>query len=243
MKENKTFFHRITYTDGIYPSLIINQIQNPNRLFAFPLIGILIKLILLIPIFIELVFLAIWLFIVVSLINPFVVLFTGKYLSHAHSLSVGFIRLSTKITFYIYGLTDKYPWFGLQNSGDLNFDIPINQSPKRLFAIPVLGGLIRFILLIPYLLFDNIMSYAAGIGVMILAWAVVLIRGKYPEGLFELARDSSRVSASAFAYMSGLSDKYPSFHISMAHNKIKLILIAIAVILNGWNYVGGGSRN
>lgn len=239
MKDNQTFFQKITYTDGIYPFLVINQIQNPNRLFAFPIIGFLIKIILLIPVSIEIIFLAIWLFIVVTLINPFVVLFTGKYLAHAHSVGVGFIRLYTKFSFYLGGLTDKYPGFGLQNSGDLNFDVPLNEKPKRLFAIPVLGGLIRFVLLIPYFIFGNIISYAAGIGSFFLAWVAVLFRGKYPEGLFELYRDSGRISASALAYMLGLSDKYPSFHISMAHDKIKLILIAIAVVYNGWNYMGG----
>lgn len=238
MKDNQTFFQKITYTDGIYPFLVINQIQNPNRLFAFPLIGFLIKIILLIPVLIEMIFLSIWLFIVVALINSFVVLFTGKYLSHAHSVSVGFIRLYTKFNFYLGGLTDKYPGFGLQNSGDLNFDISLNEKPKRLFAIPVLGGLIRFVLLIPYFIFGNIINYAAGIGFLFLAWVAVLFRGKYPEGLFELYRDSARVNASTVAYMLGLSDKYPSFHISMAHDKIKLILIAIAVVYNGWNYMG-----
>lgn len=239
MKDNQTFFQKITYTDGIYPSLVINQIQNPNRLFAFPLIGFLIKMILVIPVLIEMIFLAIWLFVVVNLINSFVVLFTGKYLAHAHSVSVGFIRLYTKINLYFTGLTDKYPGFGLQNSGDLNFDVPLNEKPKRLFAIPVLGGLIRVILLIPYFIFENIINYAVGIGMLILAWVVVLFRGKYPEGLFELGRDVARVDASTFAYMLGLSDKYPSFYISMAHNKIKLILIAISIIFNGWSYVGG----
>lgn len=241
MKDNQTFFQKITYIDGIYPSLVINQIQKPNRLFAFPLIGFLIKMILLIPVLIEMIFLVIWLFIVVALINSFVVLFTGKYLSHAHSVSVGFIRLYTKIGFYFAGLTDKYPGFGLQNSGDLNFDISLNEKPKRLFAIPVLGGLIRFVLLIPYFIFGNIISYAVVIGLFFLAWVAVLFRGKYPEGLFELGRDSFRVDASTFAYTLGLSDKYPSFYISMAHDKIKLILIAISTILNGWNFVGGKS--
>jgi uncharacterized membrane protein len=112
-------------------------------------------------------------------------------------------------------------------------NIPYPTSPNKLYAIPILGGLIRVILLIPYLVFTIIISQAALIGVFLLAWAVVLFKGLYPEGIFELARDCNRIGLSSAAYMAGLSDKYPSFHISMAHDKIKLILIAASIIISG----------
>lgn len=231
-----SFFKKITYTDGIYPVLTIALTQNPNRFWAVPLIGILIKCLILIPIFIEIIFLSIWLLIVVVIINPLIMLLTGRYWSHAHQFSVGFFRLTVKAISFFYGLTDKYPGFDFSNHENLTLEIPLNQNPKKLFAIPVIGGLIRFILLIPYLVFENIIAQAAALGVFILAWAVVLFKGRYPEGIFELARDSIRVNTSAFAYLLGLSDRYPSFYISMAHDKIKLILIAIAIIFNGWSY-------
>lgn len=232
-----SFFKRITYTDGIYPSLSAELIQNPNRFFAFPLLGILVKVIILIPVFVEIILVGIWFLVVVFLVNPFVVLLTGKYWRHAYEVFLGLQRLSLKLWFYVYGLTDKYPGFSLVINDKFILDIPMPEKPNRFYAIPVFGGLARFIFLVPYFIFSNIISQAMGIGISLLAWAVVLFRGRYPEGIFELARDTSRVSISAGAYFSGLSDKYPSFYISMAHDKIKLILIAIAIILNGWNFV------
>lgn len=233
---SESFFQKITYTDGIYPSFKIEEIEHPNRFYAVPLIGFLIKVIALIPIFIEFIFLTIWLLIVAILINPFVVLFTGKYWGHAYSFIVGYTRLSAKMTAYFYGLTDKYPGFGFQTPANLTLDFPQPQNPGRLYAIPLIGFLIRVILLIPYFIFVNIINQAVVIGVFLLAWAVVLVNGKYPIGIFELARDSIRINYSAQLYILGLSDRYPSFYISMAHDKIKIILIAIAIILSGWNY-------
>lgn len=231
-----SFFKKITYTEGIYPDLKAEVIQNPNRLFAIPLLGILIKVFLLIPVFIESFFLSMWFLLVVTLINPWVVLFTGRYWSHAYNFALGMLRLTTKISFYLSGLTNKYPWFSLSINDKFTLDISRPENSKRLYAIPVLGGFIRIILLIPYVVFNQIVSQAAGIGVFFLAWAVVLFKGRYPEGIFELARDSNRVNMAFWAYFSGLSDRYPSFYISMTHDKIKLILLAISIILGVWSY-------
>lgn len=238
-----SFFKKITYTDSIYPLIQAEVIQNPNRFFAIPLIGLLSKLIILTPVFIEVFFLSIWWLVVVMIINPFVVLLSGKYWSHAYDVAVGLYRLITKISFYLYGLTDKYPGFDFNVEGRLEFNLAMPEKSSRFFAIPVLGGTIRVILLIPYFIFENIISQAANIGVLLLAWVVVLFKGKYPEGIFELARDSVRVNTSSLAYMSGLSDRYPSFYVSMTHDKIKLILIGFAIILNGWSYVSGESAS
>lgn len=232
----QTFFQKITYTDGIYPLLKAETIQNPNRFFAFPLIGILIKIIILIPVLIEIWFIAIWWFIVVFLMNPLAVLFTGQYWQHAYQVTLVLLKLQTKVSFYMFGLTDKYPGFSPDINDNFNFDLAMPASSNRWFAIPFFGGIARIILLIPYSVFASIISTAASLGVVFLAWAVVLFKGKYPEGLFELYRDATRVALAQSVYIAGISDKYPSFYISMAHDKIKLILIAIAVIFQGWNF-------
>ena len=231
-----SFFKKITYTDGIYPVLKIEQIENPSKFYAFPIIGILAKTILLIPVVIEIAFLVIWLLVVAVVINPFMVFFGGKYWLHAHNASLAVFRLTAKVIFYIYGLTDKYPGFDFSLPPRLILDIPLNQNPNKIFAAPVIGGLARGILLIPYMIFTNVVSQAATIGVFLIAWIFVLFKGKYPDGLFELARDSVRVELATAAYMLGLSDRYPSFYISMSNDKIKLILIAVVIILSSWNY-------
>jgi len=62
----------------IYPTFILANNQHPNRLYAFPLIGFLVKIVFLIPVLIEMFFLGIVSFLVL-VINWFVVLITGKY--------------------------------------------------------------------------------------------------------------------------------------------------------------------
>lgn len=213
---------------NVYPVININHPEKPNRLFAVPLIGFLIKIIILIPV-------AIWLGLLslvtspVTLINSFIVLFTGKYWMTSYQLNLGLIRLYTKVTFFMFGLTDKYPGFGLSIS-DFSVDVSYPEHPNRLFAIPILGGLIRIILIIPYIIYQYILSNATNIGVFF-SFFPVLFMGKYPESTFELARDSVRVSQATTSYAAGLSDKYPSFHISMNHKVIKIILIIIGLLL------------
>ena len=70
-------------TDRFYPDLRIERIQNPNRFYAFPFLGGLFKIIILIPVLIELAFLILfWAF--VTIINSFVVLFTGSAIEVRH---------------------------------------------------------------------------------------------------------------------------------------------------------------
>lgn len=211
-----------------YPILKIDHIQNPNRFFAFPLLGGFVKIILLIPVGIELAILFTGQFFV-TIINSFYVLFTRKYWSGAYQYSLGVMRLTAKTTFYFNGLTNSYPGFDF-NLKDFTLDIPQPASPNRLYAIPFLGIMIRFILLIPYLLWNQILGSASNIGIAISSFWV-LIRGRYPESTYELARDSFRVSQGSSAYLLGLSDTYPSFYISFNHKNIKIALIIIGLVL------------
>lgn len=239
----KSFFKQITYTEGIYPSFSISHNQNPSVLYAIPVLGLVIKLIALLPVAVFACLIAIWWLIAVVLINPFVVLTTGKYWQPAYEVAIGLTKMSAKIAAYFFGLTDKYPGFDFNLPEGMHLDLPMIHNPNKLYAIPVLGGAIRIILLIPYLVFEQIISRAVLLGVAFIASFYVLIKGKYPEAVFELARDSIRINSSAYAYMAGLSDKYPSFHISMAHDKIKLILIAIAIIWFGTGVANNDYKN
>lgn len=216
-------------TTDIYPSLVIPHIQNPSRLYAFPILGFLIKAIILIPVGLWTLLLSLLVF-AETIVNSFVVLFTGRYWPAAHHTTLGFMRLSARTTFFWYGLTNKYPGFSLENTGDVVLDMPIPENPGRLYAIPLIGILIRTLLLIPYAIYTSIIVYASYIGAFI-SFIPVLFMGKYPESTYELGVDGVRLNMSAYAYTFGLSDKYPSFHISWNHKVIKIILIALGALL------------
>lgn len=213
----------------LYTQIKIPHIQNPNRLYAFPILGFLVKIIALVP-------LALWLAILslvnffVTIINSFIVLFTGKYWQVAYDLGLGIIRLTTRASYYVYGLTDKYPGFSLNNSGDVTVDIPFPQNPNRLYAVPVIGGLIRVVLLIPYFIWQQVLSYGAYLAVVIASFPV-LFQGRYPETNFEIERDSLRVNSGSAAYTLGFSDTYPSLYISMNHQTWKVVYLILGALI------------
>lgn len=218
--------------ENLYPKLVVPHIQNPQRLWAFPILGIVIKIIILIPVLIWLYILAFAYLFLVFLINPFIVLFTGKYWDTAYNLTVGFLRIGARSSLYIFGLTDKYPGFSLSNTDPMaTFDMEKPQSCNRFFAVPLLGGIVRFILLIPYVIYEYVISNAAWLGVIIASFPV-LFKGRYPESVYEITRDYTRVYYASTVYFSGLSDKYPSFWISM-HNQTKKVLLIIFGLLLG----------
>lgn len=226
--------------DRIYPDLKVTLITTPNRVYAIPLIGFLIKVVVLIPVIITLIFVGLYCFLVL-IINSFIVLFNGKYWRHAYEINLGVMRLGLKTQLYLYGLTDKYPGFCFQiNDPLVSLDIKYPESPNRLFAAPVVGGMIRFILIIPYLIYDYILRQAVSWAVLIIAWFWVLVKGRYPEWIYELTRDTARVQAGIQTYMTGLEDRYPSFWISLNHKVPKLILIGAFLMFAVGGLVFGG---
>ncbi len=223
-----------TVPAGIYPKFSIVHITKPTRFWAFPLFGGLIKIIILIPVFFELIFVSLYTVLITMVINSLIVLFTGKYWRHAFTMNLAVLRLSSKVHLYFIGLTNKYPGFGFQTNG-FELEATIPQVSNRMYAIPFFGGLARFILLVPYFIFTSAVSQGAILGVIISSFWV-LFKGYYPATSYELARDGLRLSLSANLYFAGISDKYPNFYISMDHQTLKLLLIIFAIS-------GGGMGN
>lgn len=217
---------------NIYPKFSIAHIKNPTRFWAFPVLGGLIKILIMAPVFIELVFVGLYVLIITVFINSLVVLVTGKYWRHCYNVNTGLLKLGAKIHLYFIGLSNKYPGFSLDVHGfDLNFTYP--QTSNRYFAIPIFGGLARLVLLVPYLVYNGAISKGAFLGVIISSlW--VLFKGRYPETSYEFARDALRLNISQTLYFTGIEDKYPSFYISLDHATLKLLLIIFAVSTGGW---------
>lgn len=87
--------------------------ENLNRFLNFPILGLFIKLILLIPHMVILFFL-ILVAMIVLFIAQFAILFTGSFPEGMHSFMVGVGRWSTRTNAYLYALTDKYPPFSTE---------------------------------------------------------------------------------------------------------------------------------
>lgn len=213
---------------NLYPVIDIPHIKNPNRFYAIPFIGGTVKIAMLIPVFIWLMLIGIA-YAILTVINSLAVLFTGKYWSVAYDISVLFIKLWAKILYFLFGLTNRYPGF-TDKTPDFIITIPLPTKPNRFFAIPLLGFIARALLLIPFAIYSSIMQYAANLAAIIASFPV-LFTGNYPESLYELVRDNTRLNISSAMYFAGLSDKYPSFWISMHHKGVKILFIALAIAL------------
>lgn len=213
----------------LYPRIDALLIQKPSRWYAFPILGGLIKLIILIPQFIILMVLGMVVGILVSYINPFVVLFTGKYMQAAYDLNILYMKWYMKVTFFSNGLTDKYPGFSSEIQDTYSISIPIPTHPSKFYAIPILGYLVRSIFMIPFSIWTSAILYASGYASIINSF-YVLFRGKFSETTYELLVDSTRLHLAQQAYMAGLSETYPTFSISMNHKNKKIILISIGFI-------------
>lgn len=222
---------------GSYPQLSVRRIESPNRFWAVPILGLLVKGIILIPVFAWLyVLFLVWA--IVILINSLMVLFAGEYWATAHSLTLGLMRLGTKVGFYLYGLTDRYPGFGLAIPAEelFSLDMPRPSNPSRAFAFPLVGGFVRGLLLIPFEIWASLLSSSAYLAVMVASFPV-LFAGRYPQSLFELARDAARLYLSSLCYFAGLSDSYPSFSISFDRPAVKWLFIVLAILLGFANFL------
>lgn len=225
----------------MYPELIIPYPEHPNRWYAFPIIGLLVKSILLIPLLLGLAFFGLFIF-VLMLFTPFVILFTGKYWDPAYKYTLNYLKISTKVILYIYGLTDKYPGFSMDESGIFTLRLDEPTAPSRFLAFPLLGFLIRVILLIPFVIFSEVLSRGSVIA-LICSWFAVLFTGKYPKSLYEFIKDNIRVGLAISVYELYLSDTYPSFRISMHYKVVKIILLILgALLVIGGYFVQGSNR-
>jgi len=191
----------------------------------------LVKWLLAIPHYIVLAFL--WIgFAIVTIVAFFAILFTGHYPRGLFNFNVGVLRWSWRVGFYSFSAlgTDRYPPFSLQPAPDYPADLTV-AYPERLS-----NGLVLvkwWLLALPHYLV--IALFGSGwwlgwwepsnsrwtteaapglIGVLVLFAAVVLLfRGQYPRGIFDLVMGLNRWIYRVIAYAALMTDHYPPFRL------------------------------
>lgn len=140
-------------------------------------------------------------------ISWFAVVITGRYPSGLYTFNAGLLRYSSRVSAYVFLLSDVYPPFG--GGPDTTYPVELGiGAPKesysrvsaffRIFPL-IIVGIIQYVLII------------VAFFVAVVAWFVILITGKLPQGLHNaLAFVLSYVSrASVYSYL--LTEKFPSF--------------------------------
>jgi hypothetical protein len=193
---------------GAYP-LQLNAARplSSSRFWAIPLIGIAVKGIILIPHFVVL-----WLIGIVVGVSHLViwipVLFTGTYPDWGWGLNAGYLHWWMRVTLYLYGVTDSYPPFSMSPGTGVTIQRP--PSSSRFFAIPIVGVVVKYVILIPHF----IVLYVLGLVVaacQLAIWIPVLFTGAYPEWAFGMVSGTQLWTIRVYAYLLGLTDRYPPF--------------------------------
>jgi Domain of unknown function (DUF4389) len=146
-------------------------------------------------------------------IGWFVALFTGELPDGLANLIAGYYRLYWRTTSYSLFLRDKYPSFalamGYADPGDdpAWFDV---QRPAKLSRLSVL---LRIILVIPQLIalfFIGIVLYFA----VVLAFFIVIIMGRWPDGLRDFVVGANRWVLRVDAWFWLMAGPYPPFSLT-----------------------------
>ena len=203
-------------TAGLHPvSVTFPNVEYRNKMYAFPIVGFALKLIMLIPFFIAMYIVGI----LVSLANYITwipVLFVGKYAGFADTLYGGYVRWMTRIGAYMTGLQDKYPSFSFSDdagSGDVSIRWPFNENPNRLWAIPFLGIFLKAIICIPHFIVLGILGFVCFL-LMLVTWIPVITTGEYPAWGIQVIGGTLRWQTRLLTYMYGIHDEYPPFSLS-----------------------------
>jgi hypothetical protein len=189
----------------------------------------LVKWVLVIPHAIVLAFL--WVAVVVlTMIAGFAILFTGHYPRAIFDFNVGVMRWTWRVSYWSIAAngTDRYPPFRLAPDSDYPADFEVDY-PEHLSRGLVLVK--WWLLAIPHYLVVS--TFAGGwtaweredgtsvggpglvAALVLVAVVVLLVRQRYPRGIFDFVMGLNRWCYRVLAYATLLRDEYPPFRLDM----------------------------
>ena len=131
-------------------------------------------------------------------------LFTGAPPEGLHRFLTRYLRYTTHTSAYIYLLADPYPGFMGDTSYPVDLEVAPPEPQNRLVTA------FRLILAIPAIIVSNILGYLL-FALSVIAWFIALFTAKTPEGLRNLGIFCLRFTIQTSAYISILTESYPSF--------------------------------
>lgn len=193
-----------------YPIRVEFDEQEPiNRLWGIPILGHIVRAILLIPHFVAIVLLS-WLIGLSSLISWIPILVNGRPADWMTALYGGTYRWSARAAAYWLMLTDTYPPFGFDAPHPVRLEIDPDQQVANLWGIPFLGLWIRSIILIPHFIVLWFVGLAAFF-VLLFSWIPVLLNGRMAPWGYEFLGGTTRWTTRVTLYLLMVTDRYPPF--------------------------------
>lgn len=134
------------------------------------------------------------------------ILFRQRYPKWWYDFNLELNRFTTRVSAYLFLLTDKYPSTEDEQAVHLDLEYPDVKKDLNQWM-----PLVKWFLAIPHYLVLFVLVLGAVVATVI-AWFAILFTGKYPKSLFEyvvgVGRWGWRVTAYAFLLT---TDKYPPF--------------------------------
>ena len=183
--------------------------QGQNRLWGIPLLGLIVRAILVIPQGIVLAALGLVMYLVI-LVNWIPILVNGRQATWIYTVAGGVLRMSGRVTAYVLLMTGAYPPFWIEGEHPVNLTVATGEEQNRLWGIPFVGILVRFCLLIPHLIALTILGFVIGI-LALFTWVPVLVNGRTSDWVITWIGGFYRWSVRVYSYALLLTAKYPPF--------------------------------
>ena len=114
----------------------------------------------------------------------------------------------------MYGSPEIGTGLSVGGSGyPIRLEIILPARNSRFFAIPIIGYLARWLLLIPHYFVLGFLGIGVALTQLFL-WIPVLFGGRYPRWGYSFVGGYLRWNIRVLAYAYGLTDSYPPFRLS-----------------------------
>jgi hypothetical protein len=177
-------------------SIVVTDDLNRNRLTVF------FRVLLAIP---QLILLCLWAVAVwlAAIVNWFATLFTGRSPDALHNFIAAFLVFQTRVTAYIYLLSEPWPPFGA--TGDYPVDLRVaGPQPQNRLTVGF-----RLILVIPALILAEIFRTLNQV-LALVSWFYALATGQISDGIRSIGVYCLRYEQQTYAYLLLATDRYPS---------------------------------
>jgi hypothetical protein len=181
-----------------------------SRFWGIPVIGQLVRAILLIPHVLVMMLVAIVASIQI-LVAWIPVLLLGRFPGWGYRWIGGLLGYNLRVSAYALLMTATYPPFSL-SGGDHPVSVRFDEGVRinRVWGIPVIGQLVRAILLIPHLIILWVLAILTAF-LMLVVWVPVLIFGRQADLIYTLVGGVYRWQLRVSAYLLLMVDRYPPF--------------------------------
>ncbi len=198
-------------TSGYPTQLTVTDARQLSRLWGIPLVGQLVRLVLVIPHLLLLAILQIG-FLLVILLGWIPILLLGRVPRIQASICTSLLNRSARVFGYGFLLMPgAYPNLG--SGGTSPVAVTINaagRSMNRVWGIPLFGWIVRLLVTIPHFIVLFLGWIVGGLGFILLLLAI-LILGRYPRWAVSLYGGLLRYQTRIGAYLYLLPVPYPPF--------------------------------